>query len=223
MLLTTCPTCGAQFKVQTAQLNVRQGRVMCGRCRNVFNAFESLQRHQQAEGSADSNDAHVGETKTSAETTRPQAPDLSASRGFIPVDIAAVDLEVISGINAIQATATDVPVAQSIEVGHPVHASAASATPNSAPESRGAAPAREADTSSGVAIEAPRRGNYAVDVENPLLNAQTSRKKRGVSRIWPWLATLAFLVLSAQLLYLFRIDASPAIAASGSPQSCLRR
>ncbi len=44
MLLTTCPGCAAQFRVQPEQLNVRQGRVMCGRCRNVFNAFESLKR-----------------------------------------------------------------------------------------------------------------------------------------------------------------------------------
>jgi predicted Zn finger-like uncharacterized protein len=44
MLLTTCPQCQAQFKVSPEQLNVRSGRVMCGRCRNVFNSFESLQR-----------------------------------------------------------------------------------------------------------------------------------------------------------------------------------
>lgn len=44
MLLTTCPNCQAQFKVSTEQLNVRSGRVMCGRCRHVFNSFESLQR-----------------------------------------------------------------------------------------------------------------------------------------------------------------------------------
>ena len=44
MLLTTCPNCQAQFKVSPDQLNVRSGRVMCGRCRHVFNSFESLQR-----------------------------------------------------------------------------------------------------------------------------------------------------------------------------------
>jgi predicted Zn finger-like uncharacterized protein len=44
MLLTTCSNCGAQFKVLPEHLNVRQGRVMCGRCRHVFNAFESLKR-----------------------------------------------------------------------------------------------------------------------------------------------------------------------------------
>ena len=49
MLLTTCPNCSAQFKVQPEQLNVRQGRVMCGRCRNVFNAFQSLTRVTESE------------------------------------------------------------------------------------------------------------------------------------------------------------------------------
>ncbi len=44
MLLTICPNCEAQFKVTPEQLNIRQGRVMCGRCRSVFNAFQSLER-----------------------------------------------------------------------------------------------------------------------------------------------------------------------------------
>ena len=52
MLLTTCPNCSAQFKVQPEQLNVRQGRVMCGRCRNVFNAFQSLTRVVESEVAA---------------------------------------------------------------------------------------------------------------------------------------------------------------------------
>ncbi len=47
MLLTICPNCAAQFKVQPEQLNVRQGRVMCGRCRQVFNAFQSLSRVEE--------------------------------------------------------------------------------------------------------------------------------------------------------------------------------
>ncbi len=49
MLLTTCPNCAARFKVLPEQLNVRQGRVMCGRCRKVFNAFESLKRDESAQ------------------------------------------------------------------------------------------------------------------------------------------------------------------------------
>ena len=48
MLLTLCPNCKAQFKVTPDQLKVRQGRVMCGRCRHVFNAFQSLERIDSA-------------------------------------------------------------------------------------------------------------------------------------------------------------------------------
>ena len=48
MLLTLCPHCKAQFKVTPDQLNIRQGRVMCGRCRHVFNAFQSLERVDSA-------------------------------------------------------------------------------------------------------------------------------------------------------------------------------
>jgi predicted Zn finger-like uncharacterized protein len=50
MLLTTCPNCSAQFKVHSEQLNVRQGRVMCGRCRKVFDAFQSLTRGPDSTG-----------------------------------------------------------------------------------------------------------------------------------------------------------------------------
>lgn len=55
MLLTICPNCTAQFKVQPEQLNVRQGRVMCGRCRHVFNAFQSLSRLEETDGGRTNN------------------------------------------------------------------------------------------------------------------------------------------------------------------------
>lgn len=45
MLITTCSHCGARFRVTPGQLNARQGQVRCGMCRDVFNGFESLERH----------------------------------------------------------------------------------------------------------------------------------------------------------------------------------
>src|SRR5438128_8020800 len=45
MLITTCTHCGARFRVTPPQLNAKQGQVRCGRCRNVFNGFQSLERH----------------------------------------------------------------------------------------------------------------------------------------------------------------------------------
>ncbi|MGZ5036808.1 MAG: zinc-ribbon and DUF3426 domain-containing protein [Usitatibacter sp.] len=44
MLITTCVHCRARFRVTPQQLNAKQGQVRCGRCRSVFNGFESLER-----------------------------------------------------------------------------------------------------------------------------------------------------------------------------------
>ena len=45
MLITTCSSCGARFRVTPQQLNARQGQVRCGSCQSVFNGFEALERH----------------------------------------------------------------------------------------------------------------------------------------------------------------------------------
>ncbi len=44
MLITTCSHCHARFRVTPQQLNTKQGQVRCGRCQNVFNGFEALER-----------------------------------------------------------------------------------------------------------------------------------------------------------------------------------
>lgn len=41
-LKTTCPSCQAVFRVKPAQLELRGGKVRCGKCAYVFNAFETL-------------------------------------------------------------------------------------------------------------------------------------------------------------------------------------
>ena len=44
MLITTCTSCLARFRVTPQQLNAKQGQVRCGKCRTVFNGFEALER-----------------------------------------------------------------------------------------------------------------------------------------------------------------------------------
>ena len=39
---TTCPSCHAVFRVQPVQLEAHAGKVRCGKCAYVFNAFETL-------------------------------------------------------------------------------------------------------------------------------------------------------------------------------------
>jgi len=44
MLITTCAHCKARFRVTPQQLNAKQGQVRCGRCSQVFNGFQDLER-----------------------------------------------------------------------------------------------------------------------------------------------------------------------------------
>ena len=44
MLVTTCSHCLSRFRVTPQQLNEKQGQVRCGRCHQVFNGFEALER-----------------------------------------------------------------------------------------------------------------------------------------------------------------------------------
>jgi predicted Zn finger-like uncharacterized protein len=39
---TRCPNCQTVFRITSEQLNARAGKVRCGRCRAIFNAFDSL-------------------------------------------------------------------------------------------------------------------------------------------------------------------------------------
>jgi len=41
-MVTSCPACTTTFQVTQEQLRHRQGKVRCGQCRNVFDAFKSL-------------------------------------------------------------------------------------------------------------------------------------------------------------------------------------
>lgn len=41
-MLTRCPHCQTAFRVTSEQLKVRQGKVRCGSCREVFDALETL-------------------------------------------------------------------------------------------------------------------------------------------------------------------------------------
>ncbi|HEX5126416.1 MAG TPA: DUF3426 domain-containing protein [Rhodocyclaceae bacterium] len=42
MLVTRCPACGTSFRIRPEQLNVRGGRVRCGKCHTAFSALDSL-------------------------------------------------------------------------------------------------------------------------------------------------------------------------------------
>lgn len=66
-MVTSCPACTTTFRVTPEQLKLRHGKVRCGKCRGVFDAFDSL--------------ATLADDPGAAEQTQPEpaagAPDLS--------------------------------------------------------------------------------------------------------------------------------------------------
>lgn len=45
---TRCPACGTVFRVTAEQLRLKAGKVRCGHCQTVFNAFDHLQADEPA-------------------------------------------------------------------------------------------------------------------------------------------------------------------------------
>ena len=49
-LATQCPKCSTQFRVTMAQLELREGKVRCGACREIFNGIDHVFEHTGDEG-----------------------------------------------------------------------------------------------------------------------------------------------------------------------------
>src|SRR5688500_1036374 len=99
MLITTCGNCRARFRVTPQQLNAKQGQVRCGRCRQVFNGFEALERFPDDDTGARLLAAREAEERSSREVisgVETLRDDGAANVAHVPVDaapIASVDLE----------------------------------------------------------------------------------------------------------------------------------
>jgi predicted Zn finger-like uncharacterized protein len=78
-VLTCCPACGTTFRVKPEQLQVRAGKVRCGKCRHIFNALDSLSDEAPA--------AAAGASAASAASPaiQPVAPSAAPPAAFGPV------------------------------------------------------------------------------------------------------------------------------------------
>jgi len=90
MLITTCSHCRARFRVTPQQLNTKQGQVRCGRCHQVFNGFEALERFPDDDTGARLLAAREAEEASSAS---PQAVDLDLSVEEAMPEIETIDPE----------------------------------------------------------------------------------------------------------------------------------
>ncbi len=89
LMHTRCPTCSTVFRVTSEQLRLKAGKVRCGHCQTVFNAFDQFER------AAHSDSTPVGATypQVYSEAPRPETAAPSAVEApleSIPLDSPAI-------------------------------------------------------------------------------------------------------------------------------------
>ncbi|RPI45442.1 MAG: DUF3426 domain-containing protein [Betaproteobacteria bacterium] len=80
-MVTSCPACTTTFRVSQEQLTHRQGKVRCGKCRSVFDAFKSLATlpDESAPESGPESPPDVAVATAAAPTPRQGSLDIDAS------------------------------------------------------------------------------------------------------------------------------------------------
>jgi len=106
VLITTCAHCSARFRVTPQQLNARQGQVRCGRCSQVFNGFQILERFPDDDTGgrllADHERRQIETSRAEAATSAPRDSTATGADG-------AVDLPIFDEEPAAPATAPEAP------------------------------------------------------------------------------------------------------------------
>jgi len=190
MLLTTCPKCAAQFKVSTDQLNSRSGRVMCGRCRHVFNAFESLERV----------DSTFGEMDDFSETEAPSVPVIGKSTAADSPTVLEYDPGFSPGPRSVpHAGPASVPLPAPLSEPLPDQLSAP------LPDGPPSQPLPPAFLQSSADENIPPPANAQAPYRFAPV-AQPAPPQSPPSRAWGFLCFLAGVALVAQVLYVWRSE-----------------
>ncbi|NTV68870.1 MAG: DUF3426 domain-containing protein [Azonexaceae bacterium] len=124
---TRCPVCGTVFRVTTEQLRLRAGKVRCGHCQVVFNAFDALvsEDHEPLIETPSIEEHVVEETLPCEEPALPE-PDVSLVEPEVdaPVVISNAPLadwtEDLPGEAINESLPNDIPPSDQTE--QPVHA-----------------------------------------------------------------------------------------------------
>ena len=230
---TRCPECGTVFRVTSEQLRLKAGKVRCGHCQAVFNAFDSLQPEPEdapVSGSAGP-DAEV-ETGFAADFPVEELVDAAQERPAPsvikePEPEAALAFEISEGLpasavadfaaaqEASEIVVTPIEIAQTSLPSDPeIVVAAEDLPPAIPPEVRREAPedaalaAREAGLVAARDLsETPAYNRWAAGTlaGSPLGGFGVDQNKRVV---WPFavVAVLLSIVLLGQLLYHFRTE-----------------
>jgi predicted Zn finger-like uncharacterized protein len=180
MLLTRCPECDTTFRVTDETLNKASGRVRCGRCASVFNAYAELQDPKTPSSETEGR----GRVPRSGSAEPPPDPPTGAASGS---GTAARLEKKRSEIDAGAAIGTSIA-----EVVAEAAAAAAAARVDEKPQDPQAITATEVDRV--LADEQPSARPYVWLRPEP----------RRPSRWWTVGSALALLMLGAQTIHHFR-------------------
>lgn len=214
MLLTTCPSCGAKYTVVPEKLNVRQGRVMCGRCRKVFNAFETLERIEDADA-GEAVDYALLETRSAASRAVETLEDVTDVLQFVESNKA--DKALASNLRETDALDGHTEALRkpklSGQIGPPMGklseaTSVAVAKRNLLPASGSGSALVAKPTHADQAPAKPPMPKapappVAAATDNPLIGGALPRPPSTLEA-WTWLAAVAGTVLLIQSIYFYR-------------------
>jgi predicted Zn finger-like uncharacterized protein len=77
--ITKCPQCSTAFRVHEEQLTARQGKVRCGACGHVFDAFGSLIESKEDDSPSPLPPATHSSSAEKSPATPPEMPDTSSA------------------------------------------------------------------------------------------------------------------------------------------------
>jgi predicted Zn finger-like uncharacterized protein len=94
-MVTSCPACTTTFRITPEQLKQREGKVRCGKCSGVFDAFKSLATLPDETLPAAAAEALPVSPAASASTpARAAAPETTGRQGALDIDaVATVDVD----------------------------------------------------------------------------------------------------------------------------------
>ncbi|TEX46097.1 DUF3426 domain-containing protein [Dechloromonas sp.] len=91
---TRCPECGTIFRVTSEQLRLKAGKVRCGHCEAVFNAFDHLQQEPEV--------ATHPDRKTGHEVERVVSENIAWTTNFVPEpERAGADKKAVSALPSV--------------------------------------------------------------------------------------------------------------------------
>ena len=159
---TRCPACSTVFRVTSEQLRLRAGKVRCGQCQEIFNAFDEL----VSEDNEPLIVAPQGEAAPAQEETPPEASatpfEAQDGEALAPAQVADADVDVAPDEGAAESLDEPLPAEPAVEI----EAEEAAETEESPPEDSGPVTAESdelpIDTET-VMIQAP--------LEEPLLES----------------------------------------------------